>query len=289
MKTDALYLNLFATAPILALRLAGLRGERASEYICASEELKKAFRVDALFTPPSPELPLIVAEVQFQRNPEIYDRLVASFAIKRLQSPMYTDIRMVIYFASRSIDTGATVYEPLVRSGLLNVVYLDEATEALERDDFTAEELSCLLLARLTVTPTNQKDDTEIVNELADTVVSMRGTAKQKEFLELFVDLFHSKYKHLQKEEIRAMLDARTILDIFDDIGESLAVQQYAKEYAKEYARDSIVQAVQNTEKITTLENARAMLFHGSQPEFVAKVLKLPPEVVEELTRNLNS
>lgn len=89
MKTDVLYLNLFETAPTLALHLAGYDFERASENTCSSEELKKTFRVDAVLTPPSEDLPLVLAEVQFQRESGIYARLVSSCAIMQLQSPLY--------------------------------------------------------------------------------------------------------------------------------------------------------------------------------------------------------
>jgi hypothetical protein len=236
MKTDALYLNLFKIAPILALRMAGVNVPRANEYTCSSEELKKTFRIDALFTPPSPELPLLIAEVQFQKNAEIYDRIVASFAIKRLESSgvaeiRFTGMRMAIFFATRSIDTGATVYEPLVRSGLLRIVYLDEATLGMDTSDLSVEELVSLLLVRLTVSPKDEVQDRAMVEMLARNVATMRDVGEQEEFQELFVDLFHSKYKYLTKEEIRAMLiDTATYLDIFHDIGESRAVQQYAEE-----------------------------------------------------------
>ncbi len=73
------------------------------------------------------------------------------------------------------------------------------------------------------------------------------------------------------------MLDERTILNIFDDIGESLAVQQYAKE--------SIAHAVQQNQ----LDNARELLILGLQPGVVAKALKLPLETVEELAKSIVS
>ena len=73
------------------------------------------------------------------------------------------------------------------------------------------------------------------------------------------------------------MLDSRTILDIFDDIGESLAVQQYAKEYAQGVALE------------TTLNNAQEMLRNGISIELVANILHLPKETIAELAQNLAS
>jgi hypothetical protein len=85
------------------------------------------------------------------------------------------------------------------------------------------------------------------------------------------------------------MLDSRTILDIFDDIGESLAVQQYAKEYAKEYAKQYVQEYAQKVALETTLNNAQAMLRNGLSVDLVANILHLPIETIAELAQKLAS
>jgi predicted transposase/invertase (TIGR01784 family) len=277
MKTDALYLNLFETVPALALHLAGFQVERADEYECHSQELKKAFRVDIVLTPPDTSLPLILAEVQFQREADIYDRIVASGAIMRLQSPEYRDMRMVIFFASRSVDTGAGgVWQPLVDAGVIHVVYLDEASQGTRQTNFTPEEQAALLLVRVTVSPDDRAGDDAILRAFGTTLEVMKSPGRRRLFLDLFVSLYFSKYKTLTIEEIRAMIDSR---EIFDDIGESVAVQQYAREYAQELVEKSKRETVRETMRETVL----ALLTAGSTPEYIASALRLPLEHVEEI------
>ena len=267
MKTDALYLNLFETAPSLALHLAGYDVARASEYVCRSEELKKAFRVDAVLTPPEPSLPLILAEVQFQREAGIYARLVSSCAIMQLQTPEYSDVRMVIFFANRSIDTGAGMWQPLVESGALQVVYLDEATAALLMEqNVSAVERALLLLARVTVSPYDRTKDDVVAVEFGQTIAPMRGERLMKELHDFFVNLYLEKYATITYSEILSMIASS---EIFDGIGNNVSVKEYAEK------------EVQKAKAETRLESALAMLAAGIPLEQVANILHLPVEQIE--------
>jgi hypothetical protein len=80
--------------------------------------------------------------------------------------------------------------------------------------------------------------------------------------------LYTSKYKHLTIQEVRAMINTA---EIFDDIHESLAVQQYGEEVAAK----------------TRLENAISMLNAGILIEQVASILNLPIEAIEEARKNM--
>ena len=66
------------------------------------------------------------------------------------------------------------------------------------------------------------------------------------------------------------MIDTR---EIFDDIGESRAVQEYAQEYAEKYA--------ENIATKTRFESALAMLAAGIPLEQVASILHLPQAAIE--------
>jgi predicted transposase/invertase (TIGR01784 family) len=272
MKTDALYLNLFEVSPTLALHLAGYDTARASEYTCHSEELKKTFRVDAVLTPPTPDLPLIVAEIQFQPSHEIYDRLVASYAIERLyKSSEYSDMRMVLFFASRLVDMGAGVWQSLVRDKVLQVVYLDEITEQLASSAFAStEERLCFDLVRLTVSPAAEEYDRGIAHDFGHHLSLVGDSERHAMFKQFFVNLYLSKYKHLTIEEIQAMIDTT---EIFDDIGESRAVQEYAEIQVQKAVEQALIQG--------RLESALAMLAADIPLEQVANILHLPIAAIE--------
>jgi predicted transposase YdaD len=268
MKTDALYLNLFETTPSLALRLAGYDSERGNEYTCTSGELKRSFRVDVVLTPPpESDLPLVLAEVQFQRDADIYDRLVASCAIARIQhTSAYNEVRMVIFFSHRSVDTGAGFWQPMVDAGALQVVYLDEATAALSTaQSFSPLEQASLLLARVTVSPRDREADDALAVEFGETLAPLRGERLWKEFHDFFVNLYLEKYATITYTEVLSMIASS---EIFDGIGNNVSVREYAEQYAQEVAAK------------TRLESALAMVSAGIPVEQVATILGLSPTAI---------
>ena len=209
MKTDALYLSLFETTPSLALRLAGCPLARASEYTCQSQEFKRTFRVDAVLLPPSFSLPLLLMEVQFQRDTDIYHRLVASGAIARIQYAEYDDIRMVLLFASRSVD-----------AGVVQVVYLDQATARIPLEHCTVAEQASLLLARVTVSPFDRALDDRFAEEFGRILAPLRsGSSGEVLLYKAFKDfcnwsglkkverLFHSRNAYEPSRPYRHIAD----------------------------------------------------------------------------------
>jgi DNA-binding CsgD family transcriptional regulator len=60
--------------------------------------------------------------------------------------------------------------------------------------------------------------------------------------------------------------------EIFDDIGKSLAVRQYAEQYAEQYAQEVAAK--------TRLESALAMVSAGIPVEQVATILGLSPTAI---------
>ena len=260
MKTDALYLNLFETTPSLALRLAGYGSERGSEYTCSSGELKRSFRVDVVLTPPpESDLPLVLAEVQFQRDTDIYHRIVASCAIACIQQTTEErEVRMVIFFKNRNVDTGAGRWQSLVNADELQVVYLDEITIGAPESRLSVEEQASLLLIRLTVSPEDQGSDAALAQEFGRVVSPLKGQRLYEQFRDFFVNLFVSKYENLSLTEILAMIDST---EIFDDIGKSRAVREYAETQ------------VQKAQAATRMESALAMLAAGIPIEQVATIL----------------
>ena len=268
MKTDALYLNLFETTPSLALRLAGYGSERGSEYTCSSGELKRSFRVDVVLTPPpESDLPLVLAEVQFQRDTDIYHRIVASCAIACIQQTTEErEVRMVIFFKNRNVDTGAGRWQSLVNADELQVVYLDEITIGAPESRLSVEEQASLLLIRLTVSPEDQGSDAALAQEFGRVVSPLKGQRLYEQFRDFFVNLFVSKYENLSLTEILAMIDST---EIFDDIGKSRAVREYAETQ------------VQKAQAATRMESALAMLAAGIPLEQVANILHLPQAAIE--------
>jgi predicted transposase/invertase (TIGR01784 family) len=252
-------------------------------YRFQSVELKeKAQRSDAVLFPEHgapPDAPVIVCEVQFREEKRIYTRLVSETALLALQLPPEQRFQMVLLLPDRQADTDAGVWKLLRDGGAIEVVYLDEAlAHGRAEASFTPEEHLALLLMQFTVSPQNIERDMIIVPALASALKNVPDEAFRKLCRDLFVNLLVSKYRTLTKEELRAMIDTR---DIFDDIGESRAVQQYAQQYAEEYAQERVAQAKVESK----LESAIAMVRLGIPTEQVASVLHLPLEAIEHALR----
>lgn len=261
MKTDILFYKLFEMQPSLAFRLAKLAMPDA-HYTFQSVELKQpSQRPDGVLMPDTATAPVLVLEVQFWREASVYTRLVSETAMLRLQYPDYRRWQMLLILPSRSLDVDAETWQALKDVGVIRAVYLDE--EPLENvASRSSEEQAASLLLRLTVSPPNLREDASIVQHLRKAIASGSDRAIQKMFRNLFVSFYFSKYKTLTIEEIYAMIDTT---EIFDDIHESVAIQQYAQQYAQE----------------NKLESVPSLLQFGLSIQQIAEALKLPVETIE--------
>jgi predicted transposase/invertase (TIGR01784 family) len=274
MKTDTLFYKLLEAQPSLLLRLAHLETLANVPYRFQSIELKeKAQRADGILLPEQgapTDAPVIVSEFQFWTDKLIYTRLVSETALLHLQMPEYNRFQMVLVLRSRTIDVEAGVWQPMCDSGAIHVVYLDEATE--HEENFAApEEQAAFYLMHLTVTPENRTADDALVPKLGSTIAQTKSHALRRMFQDLFVSLYVSKYKDLTIQEVRAMIST---VEIFDDIHESLAVQQYGEEVAAKAKLEGKLEG--------KLESALAMLDSGIQIEQVASILNLSVQSIQE-------
>ena len=275
MKTDILFYSLFEIEPVLLLHLARIKPPEGAQYQFQAIELKDSSRrADAVLLPNTTDAPLIVAEVQFWRDATMYHRIINETTRLLLQMPEYLQAQMVVLFPTREIDTGAGVWAPLVEAGTIRVVYLNDVLEEKgrqEEHDRSPEERTALLLLNLTVSPDDEAADRTRLPDFVQNVVATKNIALQKVFRDLFVSLYTSKYKHLTIDEVRAMINTA---EIFDDIGESRAVQQYGEEIAAKTRLETQLQ--------TKIESALAMLNAGILIEQVASILNLSIEAIEE-------
>jgi predicted transposase YdaD len=276
MKTDVLFYSLFELEPALLVHLAHLDIPETVQYKFQAIELKDiAKRTDAVLVPDTKVAPLIIAEVQFWKDATIYDRLVSESARLRLQMREYQNLQMVVVFPSPEVDPGAGVWRGLVERGIIRIVYLNEALEEQSNNN-RPEERGALWLMNLTVSPHDEPTDRTKLSAFVQSVVATKNIALQRMFRDLFVSLYTSKYKHLTIQEVRAMINTA---EIFDDIHESLAVQQYGEEVAAKTKLE--------TQLKTKLENALSFVNAGIPIEQVASILNLSIEAIEEARKNM--
>ncbi len=85
--------------------------------------------MDALFRPDDLDAPLFVIEVQFQKSPNIYQRIVAEMAQIQEENGS-ASIEGIILFATAKLDPKTLPWTKVVRS-----VFLDEMLTELEEED----------------------------------------------------------------------------------------------------------------------------------------------------------
>jgi hypothetical protein len=130
MITDPIFYRLFATSPetfFLVLGMsAGSAREMAARYQYEALEFKEtAHRVDGVFRPKQPALPLYFLELQFYRLPSVFaDVLVKAYTYLKRHDPGQAFCG-VVFFASRSLEPEELgPYQLLLDAGLLRRYYL---------------------------------------------------------------------------------------------------------------------------------------------------------------------
>ncbi|UFP93846.1 Rpn family recombination-promoting nuclease/putative transposase [Gloeobacter morelensis] len=134
MRTDHLFYKLFEAFPETLFVLAGTQPPAPGSYRFESIEVKEtALRIDGVLVPEAAELPYYFAEVQFQKDQEIYWRLFSEILLSMRRSAQQRDWRAVLIFPNRTLDVQVpAALSTLATDPRLVRVYLDEI--AVEED-----------------------------------------------------------------------------------------------------------------------------------------------------------
>ena len=107
MKTDSLFYTIFQELPFIFFALLGVPESVTGQYQFTSQELKQlALRLDGLFLPiePNSELPFYIVEVQFQPDPQLYDRLFSELLLYIRQYKPPHPWRLVVIYPDRQTE-----------------------------------------------------------------------------------------------------------------------------------------------------------------------------------------
>jgi len=128
MRTDSLFYKVFQTLPGTLFELLGGNSALAQNYVFKSIEVKElAKRTDGVFLPKRDSDPIYFVEVQFQKDEDLYYRLMKEVFVYLGQNRWPHDWQAVVFWAKRSLDTGIPkCYHAEVQAGNLRSFYLDE-------------------------------------------------------------------------------------------------------------------------------------------------------------------
>ncbi len=287
MKTDKLIYSIFQESPETALALLGYDEALSRHYAFQSIEVKeKSYRIDGVLLPDLPDLPVVILEIQFQVDEFIYERILSETLIFRAQNRQFPQTQMVVMFASRNLDTGAGMFEPLVKSGAIRPIYLSEVLNEETRN------LGQMLLL-LTVKKSSLASDLEVAKTFKEILDKPETPyARKRFFLNLLVNVFLEKHEPLTYQELEAMIKMEEIFDfsnnrLVHDIARHTIAPEIAKELAKDIAKDmakdiakDMAQEIARSKQLAEIPALRRF---GLTNEQIAEALQLPLEEVQSV------
>jgi predicted transposase YdaD len=130
VKINSIFFRLFQTYPGILFELLGAPSELGDCYEFQSVEVKQtAFRIDGVFVPrpDAPNQTVIFAEVQFQSDEYLYDRMFAEIGLYLIQHRDTFDWRAVAIFPRRSLEPkNRHRHRTLLDSEQFTVIYLED-------------------------------------------------------------------------------------------------------------------------------------------------------------------
>ncbi|NEO12361.1 MULTISPECIES: Rpn family recombination-promoting nuclease/putative transposase [unclassified Moorena] len=196
MRTDSLFYKVFQTLPGTFFELLEENSQLAQNYNFKAVELKElAKRTDGVFLPKRDGDPIYFVEVQFQKDEDLYYRLMQEVFVYLGQNRWQHSWQAVVFWAKRSLDTGIPrCYDGEVQTGYLRSLYLDETPD-------TSDSIG-LGLVRLVVEPeTNVQHRVQQLERCARAL----PVAQQRNAIELVEQALVYKFPERPWRELEAM------------------------------------------------------------------------------------
>jgi len=252
MKTDTIFYTLLQNLPGVLFELLEQSPTLALHYNFSSVEIKElARRIDGLFLPKPeyPQDPIYFVEVQYQRDDDLYWRLITESFIYLNQYRPQQPWQAVVLWAKRSIDPGIPLaYQTSLAAGQIRIVYLDELTD-------TSTSIG-LGIIRLVVAAEDEaiQEARSLINQ-----VQQADATNRRHLLELVERMLIYKFSSYSRQELEAMFGLT------------------------EWRQTRFYQEVQQeTELATKLKTVPRLLNEGLSVEQIARVLELDIEMVRQ-------
>ena len=204
MRRDTIFFQLFKQFPGLLFELMEDPPQQGYRYQFESVEVKEAtFRLDGVFLPPEDACPKVVcfAEVQFQRDEELYDRFIAEVALfLRRTQIQYDDWRGVLLFGSRTFEpSNRYLHRSILDGPQVQSVYLDELADSTPQRSLGIE------LIRLTIVTADEA--VELARSLLSQVPEQVSPDRsERAIIDVITTIMVYQLATRSREEIEAML-----------------------------------------------------------------------------------
>ncbi len=195
MRRDTIFYQLFLQSPALLFDLIPDRPENAEGYVFDSIEVKEtSFRIDGVFLPPTRFGIIYFAEVQFQLDELLYERMLSEISIFAYRHrDRFFDWQAVVIYPSRSVEQSRLeLVREFLSSGRIVRVYLDELG--------TGAELPIGLGLMVLTTLEGEAAKTEAKRLIA----VAQGS---RDIIEIVSTIIVYKFINLTRDEVDAMLE----------------------------------------------------------------------------------
>jgi predicted transposase/invertase (TIGR01784 family) len=209
LQTDSLFFHIFKTSPGILFELLGQPANLAENYSFDSVEIKQVgFRIDGVLLPKPDALDqtVIFLEVQFQKDPTFYHRLIAEIHVFLKLNPSTFDWKAVVIFQKRSIESpDFRLFRNLIHSDQVHRIYLEDLKAT--SDDNVGLDLMRLIVAK-------KKDAISQAKDLLSRTQQRAVTEPQlKVIMGLVETVIIYKFPQLGREEIAKMLGLSELKD----------------------------------------------------------------------------
>ncbi|BBD63039.1 hypothetical protein NIES2109_58890 (plasmid) [Nostoc sp. HK-01] len=249
MRTDTIFYTLFQNLPSVLFELLEQSPDVATHYQFTSVEIKELTRrLDGLFLPfdEFPEDTIYFVEVQFQKDDDLYWRLITEAFVYLNQYRPSRAWQAVVLWAKRSLDSGVPLaYRTSLAPGQIQILYLDELVD-------TSSDSIGLGIVQLVVA--KEKEAVAKARSLIN-LVQQATQSNQRNLLELIERMLVYKFADKTRQELEAMF--------------GLTQWQQTRFY-------------QEVKEETKLETIPRMLKAGLSTEQIAEILELDIETVRQ-------
>lgn len=258
MESDSFFWQLLKQLPDTLFALLGLPTELASRYRFDAVEIKKSYRLDGLFVPSDPNLPVYIVEVQFRRDLRFYANLFAKvFSYLEANNPSQ-DWVAVALFANRRVEPKPQPgYQALLATPHVKRIYLDK----LEIPDSGSPGLKLLQL--VTAPPAESR---RLVSQLVHASRHELDCERGQVVVELVEELLMRRFTELNREEVRRMFQLH-------DLRESKVWQE-----AHDEGKDEGIELMKKRLVDRWLANGKTI-------KEIADLLEIPPAQVRRLAQ----
>jgi predicted transposase/invertase (TIGR01784 family) len=199
VKTDSIFFRIFQTQPGFLFELLGASSELGNCYDFQSVEVKQtAFRIDGVFVPrpDAPDQTIIFAEVQFQSDEYLYDRMFAEIGLYLIQHRDTFDWKAVAIFPRRSLEpNNQHRHRTLLGGEQFTVIYLEDLLKI--HSDLLGIQIMQLIVAK-------PRQSQNYVQKIVERVKSQTDVQNQA-IIELVSTVMVYKFPELSREVIEAM------------------------------------------------------------------------------------